>query len=211
MRDAVSPGLEVSGLTLKRRRRLVVMNLDWTFLPGDVRWVIGENGSGKSTLLAALAGRVRPAGGAIHHRWRREGGPTRITWYSPHMDLPREARVRDWLSLVVGLVPATADPGLAPDLPPDQRLGTLSTGERKRLLLDALLRTRSGLYLLDEPHEHLSRSARARLTRCLSDLAREAVVVVATHQGVPSPAPPRLGGVPLSLLGGGAWRGGAPA
>jgi ABC-type transport system involved in cytochrome bd biosynthesis fused ATPase/permease subunit len=58
----------------------------------------------------------------------------------------------------------------------------LSTGERKRLLLDVLL-MESGPLLLDEPFEHLSPDAKETLSNGLRNRARGHVVVVATNQG----------------------------
>ncbi|HEX7119539.1 MAG TPA: ATP-binding cassette domain-containing protein [Longimicrobiales bacterium] len=74
---------------------------------------------------------------------------------------------------------------LRPDVPPDRRLDRLSTGEAKRLMLEALLGRPASFLFLDEPYEHLSSSARDGLTAILVARARRSVVVVATNQPVP--------------------------
>jgi len=180
--------------------------LCWEAAPGGINWVVGENGSGKSTLLGALGGRVPAAAGDIRYPW--EGGlrAGTLVRFHPAMEPPPEARVRDWRRLAAALAPPGGDPPLAPDLPPEQHLGDLSTGERKRLVLEALVSRPARLYLLDEPFEHLSPDARLRLTSRLEALAGRAVVVVATNQGaVAEPGPAGSPGV-LRLLGDGTWR-----
>lgn len=202
--------LSVHGLTLARGRDTVIEALDWQATAGGVAWVIGENGSGKSTLLRALAGRLKPAAG-----WMRfepdTFGVRSFVWYHPHMQPPDETRVADWNRLVQALVPVGTPPSLAPELRSRQRFGEVSTGERKRELLEALLRLAAPVYLLDEPFEHLSPDGKARLTERLTRLAREAVVVVATNQGAVTEVAggfgsDELGVGVLKLLGGGAWR-----
>jgi ABC-type transport system involved in cytochrome c biogenesis ATPase subunit len=68
----------------------------------------------------------------------------------------------------------------------------LSTGEAKRLQLWSVLRVVRPFYVLDEPFEHLSPSAKLTLTKILSALATDAAVVVATNQEVPADVPARV-------------------
>lgn len=206
MPGPVSGGLSIRGLTLVRGERVLVRDLDWDIRPGVVAFVSGENGSGKSTLLAALAGRATPARGRILRSWPVGPHGKELVRYHPDMAPPGEVRVRDWMRLVAALVPPPPHrvpaPPLAPELPPGCRLGDLSTGERKRLVLQALLGRAAGAYVLDEPFQHLSPAAARILAAHLEGLAHKAVVVVATHRDTGRPA----GAAALRLLGGGAWR-----
>jgi ABC-type cobalamin/Fe3+-siderophores transport system ATPase subunit len=121
------------------------------------------------------------------------------------MEPPPEVRVRDWLRLAGALAPRRPGPSLAPQLPPDRALGALSTGERKRLVLQALLDRRAGAYVLDEPFEHLSSDAALTLAARLEAMARNAVVVVATHRELTIAGDGARGAAVLRLLGGGSW------
>lgn len=200
------PVLTVRDLTLRRGGDDLVRELNWEVSTGTIGWVIGENGSGKSTLLAALAGRIRPAAGQVRFRPPRSGarGPVR---YHPAMQAPGEVRVRDWHRLVDALAPPGEPPSLVPpDLPGKRRLDQLSTGQRKRLELEALLRRPASCYLLDEPFGHLSDSASALLCQRLERLVERSGVVVATHRD-PSRLP--LDPEPVDVLhleGTGRWR-----
>lgn len=204
LRSTVTRTLSVHGLTVMRGRDTVVENLDWQATAGGINWVVGENGSGKSTLLRTLAGRLRPVAGDVRLDPALSRGRA-FVWYHPHMQPPDETRVADWARLVQVLVPVGVPPSLAPRLRPRQRFGEASTGERKRLLLEALLRLTAPVYLLDEPLEHLSPEGKARLSERLTILARDAVVVVATNQGAVTETAGAFGSRVLNLLGGGAW------
>lgn len=205
LRSTVSCTLSTHGLTLMRGPDPVIEGLDWQAASGGISWVVGENGSGKSTLLRALAGRLKPAAGDVRFDPTPSLPKRSFVWYHPHMQPPDEARAADWARLVRAVVPVGVPPSLAPQLRPRQRFGEVSTGERKRLLLEALLRLSAPVYLLDEPLEHLSPDGKARLAERLMMLARDAVVVVATNQGAAADMGGHLGAGVLNLLGGGAW------
>jgi ABC-type Mn2+/Zn2+ transport system ATPase subunit len=198
----LTPTIELRGLTLTHAGAPVVRALDWRAEAGTIAWVVGENGSGKSTLLSALAGRLTAAAGMV----RLEPASGQVVWYHPRMAPPPETRVRDWHRLVSALVPEGCPPSLEPELRPRQRLGEVSTGEQRRLLLETLLRRKARFYLLDEPFEHLSPAAKASLTERLRERAQASVVIVATNQGTAAEGAAADGPPALRLLGGGAWR-----
>ena len=146
--------------------------------PGSVFWIIGPNGAGKTSLLRVLAGLDAPAAGTVT---RETDGP-RFRYFHSEMALPAWSVVGAWDRLVVGLEPdAGPFTALRPVLGPQRRVRRLSTGERKRILLDALLRV-PGPLLLDEPYEHLSPDAKSALSCLLRERARREVVVVVTNQ-----------------------------
>lgn len=178
----MSPLVLLRSVAIERAGRTLLRGLDWTLRPGRVHWIIGENGLGKSSLLRTLAGRLAPAAGSIE--MRGVAGTIRPVWWGAHMRSPHGVTVRAWDALCAALVPAApADEGLRPaGIRPAQSLERLSTGEAKRLMLDAVLRKPSELVLLDEPFEHLSPPAKRRLRQALTDRAQRDVVVVATNQ-----------------------------
>ncbi len=195
--SAPTGGLELEDVTLRQRNTLVLRGLSWEVRPGRIAWVVGENGAGKSTLLRCLAGRLPASGGRV----RRP--PGRVAYLHPAVRPPPGARVSDWMRLLEGLGSAEWEPSelAPPGLRGEQRIDRLSTGETRRLLLDALLRRPAQLYLLDEPFDHLSPASRTRLAAILDRRARHAVVVVATHH---APAESGSGSL-LRLLGEALW------
>ena len=176
--------LTLTELTVRRGGNAVVERLTATILPGRVYWVVGPNGAGKTSLLRVLAGTDPPHSGSVR---RMSPDETPFLYLHSEMVLPPSSTVGDWDRLVVRLLPPGAPSErtrLWPGLDPRRRAGRLSTGERKRLLLDALLR-RPGSLLLDEPYEHLSPDGKATLSELLEARAATRVVVVATNQATP--------------------------
>lgn len=145
---------------------------------GLLTWVTGENGAGKSRLLRELA--------------RSRTGVGRTAYYHPTMGAPLHVTVADWLRLNEALLPADSatllgrDDEFFPRVNAAARMTKLSTGEAKRLLLWSLLRMFTRYTFLDEPYEHLSPAAKARLTSVLRERSRNSIVVVATNQEIPA-------------------------
>ena len=172
------PTLTLSDVAVRRGRGLVVEGLTLRLHPGSVFWVVGPNGAGKSSLLRVMAGLDAPAAGAVTRA--QETAPFR--YFHPEMALPGWSVVGAWDRLVRRLEPgARAPTPLRPAVGPGRWVRRLSTGERKRLLLDTLFRV-PGSLLLDEPYAHLSPDAKVALSELLRRRAESAVVVVATNQ-----------------------------
>ncbi len=176
----------------------LIEDLNLRLQAGEILALTGPSGVGKSTLLrlsvgllAPLAGQVRVAGEDIAGRSVPE--ICRRVGYLPQdpSALLVSDRVRGELELTLEAH------GLAPEDPhdPDRwlaRLGiaeladrhprSLSTGQRQRVALGAVLVTRPALILLDEPTRGLDAAAVVALVRLLHELAAGgAGILAATH------------------------------
>ena len=188
-----SLALSVRGLGVRRGRRAIVEDLSLRHTPGRAAWLVGENGSGKSSLMRVLAGLDPPAAGSVS-REGVEGCRHPTAYYHPEMGLPGSVRVSDWRRLLASLGPRQDEGrGLGPPLASaTTSLAGLSTGEEKRLILDAVLGSGRPFVFLDEPYEHLSAEGKELLSARIAAAARRRVVVVATNQQVP---PALAGGI----------------
>jgi phospholipid/cholesterol/gamma-HCH transport system ATP-binding protein len=63
--DDRTPAIEVRGLTMKYGQHVVMKDLNFSVMPGEVFVLMGGSGSGKSTLLKHLIGLKAPAEGTI--------------------------------------------------------------------------------------------------------------------------------------------------
>lgn len=138
---------------------------------GSVLGVIGPNGAGKSTALACIAGLLEPQRGDIKLRGVVRGAVERRrdTFFLPDGITPWEDQAAGWmLDFARDVYDAPDDwrgalaDALSIDALKSQRLGELSKGQRKRVLLAMAMLVPRPLTLIDEPFEGLDpRQARA--------------------------------------------------
>jgi iron complex transport system ATP-binding protein len=205
-RDA-STVLALSGVTVVRAGRTILGPVDWTIRSGE-RWaVLGPNGSGKSTLLQIASTYLWPSRGAVGvlgatigdvdaRELRRSVGyvaAALAAQLDPELaavDVVMTARhgaLAPWWHTftdndrgrALALLDLMGCGGLA-----ERTFGTLSSGERQRLLIARTLMTQPSLLLLDEPAAGLDLGAREALVERLTALAgapQPAGIALVTH------------------------------
>ena len=168
---------------------VILRNVSRSVLAGQRIGILGANGQGKSTLvktiaheMGALAGQVtegkglnigyfaqqeldvlRPADSPLEHmiRLAREQGPN-------SREPSREQDLRSYL----GTFNFTGDMV-------KQAVGTMSGGEKARLVLAMIVWQRPNLLLLDEPTNHLDLATREALSMALNEF--EGTVMLVSH------------------------------
>jgi len=152
-----------------------------TLRPGSRIGLLGRNGAGKSTLVKLLAGEITALAGK-----RQEGRHLRIGYFAQHqMELLRPDESP--LQHLVRQEPQTREQELRDYLGgfdfrgamAEAPCGNFSGGEKARLALALMIRTRPNLLLLDEPTNHLDLEMREALTLALQET--EAAVVLVSH------------------------------
>jgi len=186
------PCLSVSGLTKRYGRLLALDGVSFEVRRGQILGVIGPNGAGKTTLLECLVGRLSTDGGTITEAGR---GPTpsassSAVFYLPDGIAPWPSQTVRWaLDFVVGFLSGRVsalrdtirDLSLAPFL--DQRIGTLSKGQRKRTLLAIGLLAPQPVLVCDEPFDGLDLRQTREVAGLLRRLAAEGrTFVLSIHQ-----------------------------
>lgn len=161
---------------------------------GEVTLLAGPNGSGKSTLMRLLAGLATPLAGRVDVLGEPAGsrGARRATGFVPEtLTWPRALTVNDALTElaslssgrdIVGRVDRAVEVlGLAHLL--GRRLGSLSYGQSRRVLIAQALLDDPPLLLLDEAFSGLDSLVLHRLRQDLGlRLAGGAAVVLASHR-----------------------------
>ena len=143
--------------------------------------LLGANGNGKSTLAKLLAGRMEPMAGEL-----RRSPKLRVGYFAQHQtdelvltETPVDHMAR---ALPRALPPQVRSQlarfGLDADRA-DTPVGSLSGGEKARLLLALATRDAPQLLILDEPTNHLDIDAREALVRALADF--QGAVLLITH------------------------------
>jgi energy-dependent translational throttle protein EttA len=176
--------LEIRGLRKSFGDTLLIDNMDLTLPPGGIIGVIGPNGAGKTTLFKMITGKEKPDAGTV------EIGPSVKMSYvdqnrdalSPNKTIYEE--ITDGLDdIPFGKVKINSRTyvGRFGFKGTDQQksVGTLSGGERNRVLLAKTLNRGANLLLLDEPTNDLD----VDTLRVLEDalLAFNGCAVVVSH------------------------------
>src|SRR5579863_6084593 len=171
--------IRIEGITKSYGRFCALDNVSFTVRRGEILGLIGPNGAGKTTLFECLAG-VLPADEGTVYREERPVTPgerSSFMFYMPDGIAPwPEQSVRWSLDFTRGFFGGSAsaceEVARELDLAPliNSRIGVLSKGQRKRVLLAMGLLTPQAVLLADEPFDGLD----LRQTR-------EAAQILRTH------------------------------
>ena len=165
--------------------KIIVRGIDRSVLAGQRIGILGANGQGKSTLVKTVARMQRSLGGRI-----TEGKGLSIGYFAQQeMDVlrPDEGPLAHMVRLAKEVSPQAREQELRDFLGQfrfvgdmvGQPVGSLSGGEKARLVLAMLVWQRPNLLLLDEPTNHLDLQTREALSMALNEF--EGTVMLVSH------------------------------
>ncbi len=171
---------------------VIVQNVSRSVLAGQRIGILGANGQGKSTLVKTVARALAPIGGEI-----TEGKGLNIGYFAQQeLDVlrPADTPLEHMIRLVKEVTAAgkisgqqTREQDLRSFLGMfnfggdmvKQAVGSMSGGEKARLVLCMIVWQRPNLLLLDEPTNHLDLATREALSMALNEF--EGTVMLVSH------------------------------
>ena len=167
----------------------ILTGVNRSVLAGQRIGILGANGQGKSTLVKTIARTMKPLGGSV-----TEGKGLNIGYFAQQeLDVlrPSENPLEHMIRLAKELGPDIKQPSREQDLRSylgtfnftgdmvKQAVGTMSGGEKARLVLAMIVWQRPNLLLLDEPTNHLDLATREALSVALNEF--EGTVMLVSH------------------------------
>jgi ATP-binding cassette, subfamily F, member 3 len=180
-----NPMLALRDVACGYGQKPIVQGISRTVMAGQRIGILGANGQGKSTLVKTIARSVPSLGGTL-----TEGRGLAIGYFAQQeMDLLQADDTP--LQMMTRLTRQTGPQAREQDLRSflgqfsfggemvHQTVGTLSGGERARLVLASIVWQKPNLLLLDEPTNHLDLNTREALSMALNEF--EGTVMLVSH------------------------------
>jgi ATP-binding cassette subfamily F protein 3 len=177
------------GYQLDSGSKVIIKHVNKSVLAGQRIGILGANGQGKSTLVKTIARTMPQLAGVV-----TEGKGLNIGYFAQQeLDVLRseDNPLEHMIRLAKDLGPNAAESGKEQDLRNflgtfnfagdmvKQAVGTMSGGEKARLVLAMIVWQRPNLLLLDEPTNHLDLATREALSMALNEF--EGTVMLVSH------------------------------
>ena len=177
------------GYTIEGQDKIIVRQVNKSVLAGQRIGILGANGQGKSTLVKTIARSIKALSGEL-----TEGKGLNIGYFAQQeldvlhpADNPLEHMIR--LVKELGSIPGQSSReqdlrnflgtfNFTGDMV-KQSVGSMSGGEKARLVLAMIVWQRPNLLLLDEPTNHLDLATREALSMALNEF--EGTVMLVSH------------------------------
>ncbi len=188
----MSAAIETTGLAKRYRRVTALSDCTISVPEGRISALVGPNGAGKTTLLRLLTGLAAPTAGratVLGATPRQDPGYlAEIGFLAQEIPLYRRLTTQDHIGIGAHLNPRWDGDSVRARLgglrvPLDQRVGTLSGGQRAQVALALTLAKRPRVLLLDEPLAALDPLARQNFLAALAEAAvgGELTIVLSSH------------------------------
>ncbi len=184
--------VSINALGKRFKNKWALADCSFELAEGKICGLVGSNGAGKTTLLRLVTGLAEPSSGSVEVFGRPPADSREflrdVGFLAQDVPLYKRWNSEDHLALGAHLNPRwddslTRDRIRSLGIPLDQRVGTLSGGQRAQVALAMALGKRPRLLLLDEPVAALDPLARRDFLTVLAEAVAEGdlTVILSSH------------------------------
>jgi len=186
----------VKDLSVQRLEKKIFENINLTLTSGNITILKGKNGSGKTTLLKTILNIIEPTFGSIY--WKGKilkknlyDFYNHVTYIADKTSSLKKLTIKDniniwnriFLSKINNSQIETALKTLKLENYLNQKVGTLSFGEVKKLEFLRLIIENKKFWILDEPLANLDEESVELMKQTFEDhCAKEGSIIFSSHQ-----------------------------
>ncbi len=186
----------VKDLSVERLDKKIFENINLSITSGCITILKGKNGSGKTTLLKAILNIIEPSAGSIY--WKGKllkknlyDFYNNVTYISDSTSSLAKLTIKDnisiWKKIFLSNINdsqiETALKTLKLENYSNQKVGTLSLGEKKKLEFLRLILENKKLWILDEPLSSLDEDSIELIKQTFVDhCSKEGSIIFSSHQ-----------------------------
>lgn len=159
---------------------------------GNIYGLLGKNGAGKTTLLKIICGLLFPQQGTCSvlafTPSKRVPEMLQEIYFIPEEIYTPPLKISEYLKLYAPFYPRFDHQSFGQyiktfDLPRNDRLTSLSYGQKKKFLVAFGLATNCRLLILDEPTNGLDIPSKSQFRKLLAaSLSEDRIIIISTHQ-----------------------------
>ena len=186
----------VKDLSIERADKKIFENINLSLVPGNITILKGKNGSGKTTLIKAILNIIEPSDGSIY--WKGKlikknlyDFYNHVTYIADTTSSLRKLTIKDniniwrrfFMSNINNAQIDTALKTLKLDNYLNNKVGTLSFGETKKLEFLRLIIESKKVWILDEPLSNLDDDSIDLMKQTFEDhCSKEGSIIFSAHQ-----------------------------
>jgi len=184
--------INIENMDFAYKKTKLFLNLSLELKPGNIYGLLGKNGAGKTSLLKIISGLLFPNTGKVEVNnfipGQRSPEFLQDIFFLPEEYYLPGLKAEDYKKTYAPFYPAFDETRFIEllnefKLPMDQKLNSLSYGQKKKFLISFGIASNSRIFLLDEPTNGLDIPSKTQFRRIIASAGTEnRLIIISTHQ-----------------------------
>lgn len=175
-----------------QKNQMVLNNLNLRIKPGHIYGLLGRNGAGKSSLLHNICGLVFPLSGSCdvagQNPAQRSPEFLQQVYLLPEEIYLPNVSIKRYLDIYAPFYPAFDHEMFQRfltefDIPTENKLQSMSYGQKKKVMISFALATQAKVLLMDEPTNGLDIPSKKQFRKIIAGVIKDdQLIIISTHQ-----------------------------